>query len=173
LATKFSSPQAVATPWLEASAALEAAGVYWLATVTPAGAPHVTPIAGIWWDNAMFFATGPAERKQRNLAENPRCVVTTGCNSFAEGLDIVIEGDAVRVTEDDKLQRLAALYDAKYAPMFHFEVRDGFFVGDGGDALVYRVQPRTSFGFARRLAKDGEMLLQGGIFSQTRWRFDP
>jgi hypothetical protein len=34
-------------------------------------------MAGVWLDGAVYFCTGPTERKARNLAQNPSCVLTT------------------------------------------------------------------------------------------------
>ena len=39
-------------------------------------------------DDALYFTTGRTERKAKNLAQNPHCVVTTGCNVL-DGLDVV------------------------------------------------------------------------------------
>jgi nitroimidazol reductase NimA-like FMN-containing flavoprotein (pyridoxamine 5'-phosphate oxidase superfamily) len=139
---------------------LEQAEVYWLTTVRSDGCPHVTPLVAVWLEEALYFCTGPSERKAKNLAGNPHCVITTGCNSLAEGLDLVVEGDAVKVSDEAKLQRIADEYAAKYDPPFHFTVRDGVFYGEGGEALVYEVTPTTAFGFGK-----------GQMFSQTRWRF--
>jgi hypothetical protein len=167
---QFSSPGATATPWAEASAGLERAGVYWLATVRPDGRPHVTPLIAVWLDGALHFCTGPSERKARNLAGNAHCVVTTGSNALSEGLDLVVEGDAVRVSDGARLQRLAEAYASKYD--WHYTVRDGAFHGDGGEALVYEVAPTTAFGFGRAKKQLAERFhLKGTSFSQTRWRF--
>ena len=51
------------------------------------GRPHVTLLLGVWLQGALYFCTGPAERKAKNLARNPLCGVTTGRNSL-EGLDL-------------------------------------------------------------------------------------
>lgn len=64
---------------------------------------------------------GQTERKAKNLALNPRCVIATGCNVL-EGLDVVVEGDAVRVTDESRLQRLADGSAAKYDQLFRFTV---------------------------------------------------
>lgn len=158
---QFSSDDATATPWAGAREILATARVYWLSTVRPDGRPHVTTIAGIWLDDALYFSTGQTERKAKNLAQNTHCAVTTGCNDL-EGLDIVIEGDAVRVTDEARLQRLADEYVAKYDQLFRFSVRDGGFYIEGSESevLVYGLAPTTAFGFGK-----------GGSFSQTRWRF--
>jgi nitroimidazol reductase NimA-like FMN-containing flavoprotein (pyridoxamine 5'-phosphate oxidase superfamily) len=158
---QFSSQGATPTPWAEARNHLEKAKVYWLSTVRPDGRPHVTPMVSVWLDGALYFCTGPDERKAKNLAHNPHCVITTGCNALSGGLDLVIEGDAVRVSDEAKLRRVADQYNSKYGPPFHFTVRDGAFQGDPGNiALVYEVAPATAFGFGK-----------GESFSQTRWRF--
>ena len=159
LQAQFSSDDATPTPWTEASGLLEKAEVYWLSTVRPEGRPHVTPLIGIWLHGALYFCTGPGERKAKNLAFNPHCVITAGCNALSEGLDLVIEGDALLVSDGTELQRLADQYAAKYG--WPFTVRDGALLGDGGRALVFAVTPTTAFGFAK-----------GEPFSQTRWRFE-
>ncbi|MBI2706595.1 MAG: pyridoxamine 5'-phosphate oxidase family protein [Actinobacteria bacterium] len=161
LAQQFSSPDATPTPWAEASRSLEEAELYWLTTVRPDGRPHVTPLVAVWLDGAMYFCTGADERKAKNIVRNPHCIITTGRNSLDEGLDLVVEGAAVQVTDESHLRRVAERYAAKYDQPFHFAVRDGAFLnGEGGRALVYEVAPTTAFGFGK-----------GESFSQTRWRF--
>ena len=161
LEPQFSSDNATATPWEEAREILATAKVYWLSTVRPDGRPHVTPIAAVWLDDVLYFTTGRTERKAKNLAQNTHCVVTTGCNVL-EGLDVVVEGDAARVTDEARLQRLADEYVAKYDQLFRFTVRDGAFYVEGSETevLVYGLAPTTAFGFGK-----------GDLFSQTRWRF--
>lgn len=158
---RFSSENAVATPWVDARRALEDARLYWVTTVRPDRRPHVTTLLSVWIDAALYFCTGPSERKAKNLAQNPHCILTTGCN-VEEGLDVVVEGDAVRVTGNDQLQRIADAYEAKYGSFWHFDVRDGAFHQDegGAEAWVFEVAPSTVFGFGK-----------GEVFSQTRWRF--
>jgi nitroimidazol reductase NimA-like FMN-containing flavoprotein (pyridoxamine 5'-phosphate oxidase superfamily) len=167
---RFSSEDAKPTPWVEADRALEEARTFWISTVRPDGRPHVTTLIAVWMDQALYFTTGPTERKGRNLAENPHCILTTGCN-VEEGMDIVVEGDAVRVTDDAKLQRIADAYETKYGSFWHFDVRDGAFhqdvssapgqpEADEVEAWVYEVAPAKVLGFGK-----------GEVYSQTRWRF--
>ena len=136
------------------------AEIFWLTTVRPDGRPHVTPLLAVWLDRALYFSTGAEERKAKNLAANPRCILTTGCNAYRDGLDIVVEGEAVRVTDEALLRRLAERWVAKYD--WRFDVRDGAFVDaeHGNVALVFEIAPVTAFGFGR-----------GEAYSQTRWRF--
>jgi general stress protein 26 len=160
LDSRFSSDSATATPWSEASTLLEKAEIYWLSTVRPDGHPHVTPLIAVWQDGALHFCTGPAERKARNLAQNANCILTTGRNSIDEGLDVIVEGAAVAVNDEVRLQQLADTYAAKYD--WHFSVRNGAFYNDeGGRALVFEVRPTTAFAFGK-----------GEPFSQTRYRFE-
>ena len=74
----FSSPGAVPTSWVEGRKCVDDAELYWLSSVRPDGRPHVTPLLGVWLDGALFFCTGDTERKAKNLAANPYCILTTG-----------------------------------------------------------------------------------------------
>jgi hypothetical protein len=169
LDARFSSGGASPTEWAEARQGLETAEMFWLTTVRPGGRPHLTPLISVWMDGALYFCTGPTERKAKNLLRNQNCILTTGCNKRNEGLDIVVEGEAVRVTDDALLQRVADTYETKYGKEWRFTVRDGTFHQvtespqgedvDGG--LVYEVAPSKAFGFGR-----------GDEYSQTRWRFE-
>ena len=158
LDSRFSSPGATPIPWETARDSLNQAEIYWLTTVRADGRPHVTPLVAVWEDDALYFCTGPTEQKAKNLAHNRHCILTTGCNAFAEGLDLIVEGEAKQVSDESLLQRLAAQWQAKYN--WPFEVRDGAFYGDGGRADVYEVKPAKVLGFGK-----------GETFSQTRWRF--
>src|ERR1700678_102724 len=111
----FSSPNAVPTEWSRARAELADAEVYWLSTVRPDGRPHVTPLLAVWLEGALYFCTGPDERKAKNLSTNPRCVLTTG-HSTLSGLDLVIEGTAEIVSDHAELGRVADTYESKYGP---------------------------------------------------------
>ncbi|MEV4969965.1 pyridoxamine 5'-phosphate oxidase family protein [Streptomyces scopuliridis] len=159
LDTRYGEPDAVATAWTRAEGLLAEAELFWLSTVRPEGRPHVTPLLAVWADGALYFCTGAAERKALNLAQNPEVVLTTGVNALHGGCDLVIEGTAVRVTDEPRLTALATLWEAKYGAEWHFDVQDGGFAGGHGVALVFEVAPRTAFGFGK------------APYSQTRWRF--
>lgn len=161
LEPRFSDPDATPTPWAAAREELKQAKAYWLSTVRPDGRPHVTTVAAVWTDDALHFTTGRTERKAMNLAHNSHCVITTGTNTL-DGLDVVVEGEAVLVTDEAKLQRLADSYVAKYDQLFVFEVRDGALWIEGSEdpGLAYELRPTKAFGFGK-----------GESFSQTRWRF--
>jgi formylmethanofuran:tetrahydromethanopterin formyltransferase len=161
LDARYSVEHATATSWTEAMEALASAEVYWLSTVRPDGRPHVTPLIAVWVDDALYFSTGEEERKRLNLADNPHCALTTGCNTLDRGLDIVVEGDAIRVISESQLRRIVDAYVAKYGETWRFDVQGDSLVGKVGNvAWLFRVEPVTAFGFGK-----------GDVFSQTRWRF--
>lgn len=147
---RFSESEAEAISWEDTARLLGDAELYWLTTVRSDGRPHTTPLVGVWQDDAMYFCTGPQEQKARNLAAHAEVAVATGTNTWAAGTDVVIEGQAVRLTERADLQRLADAYLAKYGDDWRFEVGDGVF-GSGDDAAyVFRVAPAKVLAFAKR-----------------------
>jgi general stress protein 26 len=157
---RYSDTNAAPTPWLEAATGLADAELSWISTVRPDGRPHVTPLLTVWSDGALHFSTGPEERKARNLAENPHVVLTTGTNARRGGVDLVVEGEAVRVTDPVRLRELAEAWVAKYGEEWRFDVGEDAFRHSGGEAWVFAVRPSTVFGFAK------------DPYAQTRWRFD-
>ena len=161
LDARFSDPKAAATSWDETRRALEAAELSWITTVRADGRPHVTPLVAVWLDDAIHFATGAAEQKALNLRANPHVILTTGCNTWEGGLDIVVEGDAVPVNDDDTLKRLAGVWVTKWDGRWQFKPRSGRFHHEGGDgtAQVFRVAPRKILAFGK------------GTFSHTRHLF--
>jgi hypothetical protein len=146
---RFSDPEAGPTPWPAAAQVLEDAELYWLTTVRADGRPHVTPLIGVTIDEAVHFTTGPEEQKARNLEHHDQVAVTTGQNTWAQGLDVVVEGTAVRVTDPEALQALAGAFEAKYGSVWHFDVGDGVFHHGAGTAFVFRVEPAKVLAFAK------------------------
>lgn len=138
-----------ATSWQATAAALEAAGLYWLTTVRGDGRPHVTPLVGVWVDDAFVFCTGPTEQKARNLQAGTAVVVTTGTNTWNAGLDVVVEGTAERVTGRERLTTLADTYRSKYGDDWDFDCDDEVFDPQGEAAIVYEVKPAKVLAFAK------------------------
>ena len=104
--------------------------MYWISTVRPDGRPHVTTLLAVLIDDAAVLLHRRGGAKAKNLAENPHCILTTGCNTIDEGLDVVVESDAVNV-------------------------RDGMFHHGAGEALVFEVAPtpRSASAKASRSAR--------------------
>lgn len=75
----------------------------WLATVNDDGSPHVTAVGALWLDRTFWFQTGSGTRKGRNIARDKRCSIA---KSILDA-DVVVEGEAERVTDPGVLARLA------------------------------------------------------------------
>jgi len=149
---RFSDPSAEPTPWATTEDALKRAELYWITTVRADGRPHVTPLIGLYHDDAFHFCTGQREQKYKNLQAHPDVAVTTGTNTWAKGLDVVIEGAVTQLRDTPTLQQLADAFVAKYGEVWRFTVGDGGFGGqtDGdGPAAVYRVDATKVIAFAK------------------------
>ncbi len=158
---RFSDPDADATSWDATRQALETAEMFWISTVRADGRPHVTPLVAVWADGALYFCTGDAEQKAVNLGANPHVVLTTGCRDWQGGLDVMVEGDAVQVTDDGTLRRLAQAWTTKWDGRWQYQVRDGSFRHPDGEEpiLVFGVTPAKVLAFTK------------GTFTHTRHRF--
>jgi hypothetical protein len=62
----------------------------------------------VWHDGDLYVVTGPGTRKARNLAANPACTISVRL----EGIDMVFEGEASRVTDAPTLEAVVAVYNA-------------------------------------------------------------
>jgi hypothetical protein len=131
---------------------LETAELFWITTVRANGRPHVTPLAAVWLDEALNYCTGSTEQKAViNLRGNGHVILTTGCNCWDEGLAVVVEDDAVQVTEEALLARLAEAWTKKWDGRRRYSIGKDGFVGDAGQGIPV-------FTFAK------------GAFRQTRHR---
>ena len=120
----------------------------WLSTTRPDGRPHTAGVGAVWLDDRFYFTSGPGTRKSRNLAKNPTCVISVALPD----IDLVIEGTAVRVTDDATLQRLAEHFAEGGWPA---SVEDGaltaeFSAPSAGPPpwYLYEVTPAVAFGVA-------------------------
>jgi len=159
LDARFGDPEASATPWADVRRVIEEAELFWISTVRTDGRPHVTPLPAVWREDTLYFCTGAEEQKGVNLAGNPHCALTTGNNAWKSGLDVVVEGSANVVRDEPLLRELAAAWTSKYHGDWQFDVVNGAFHHDGGEALVFAVHPTKVLAFAK------------GEFAQTRFRF--
>lgn len=157
LDARFSEPGAEPASWQVTQEVLENAQITWLTTVRADGRPHVTPLVAVWLDGVLYFTTGPEEQKAVNLRGNPHVVLTTGCNTWDAGLDVMVEGAAARVTDRPTLDRLAAAWRTAWDGRWEYQVDDDGFRNDvGGPALVFAVEPDKVLAFGK------------GAFGQTR-----
>lgn len=159
---RYSDPKAVAVGWDETRRILETAELFWLTTVRADGRPHVTPLVAVWVDGAIHFHTGAEEQKFANLRANPHVVLTTGCNQWNGGVDVVVEGEAARTTEPAVLGRLAEAWASKWDGRWRLAVREGGFRHGAEDfsSEVFSVTPTKVYAHAK-----------GDRFGQTTHRF--
>ena len=162
LAQQFSDPAATATDWEETRKALETAELFWISTVRADGRPHVTPVVAVWTEGAVWFSTGDGEQKLVNMRANPHVVLTTGCNRWDQGLDVVVEGEAVQITDDTVLGRVAEAFRVRWDGRWQYTASGGAFHDPdmGGEALVFSVVPAKVFAHAK-----------GDPFGATRHKF--
>jgi pyridoxine/pyridoxamine 5'-phosphate oxidase len=117
----------------------------WLTTVDEDGRPHVTPVGAIWLDGTFWFQTGPNTKKARNVARDPRCSVAVSIRDA----DVVVEGDADRVTDPAALARAAQAWANQGWPAEVDSSGTGITATFNAPAQgpppwnVYRVDPRS------------------------------
>jgi hypothetical protein len=118
----------------------------WLTTLNEDGSPHVTPVGALWLDGAFWFQTGAGTRKGRNVAREPRCTIAVSI----PGADVVMEGEASRVTEPDALARAAKAWADQGWPAEPDASGSGVTAPFNAPTLgpppwnVYRIEPRTA-----------------------------
>lgn len=132
----------------------------YLGTVDPDGRPHAAGVGAVYHDGDWWIVSGPGTRKSRNLAADPRCTISTRI----EGLDLVLEGRADRVTDPATVERLAAFYSDSGWPV---EAQDDTFTGPYSAPSagpppwhLYRFTTTTAVGVAT-----------AEPHGATRWRF--
>jgi Pyridoxamine 5'-phosphate oxidase len=133
---------------------------FFLGTVRPDGRPHAAGIGALWEDGELYFTSGAGTRKARNLAANPACTISVKL----EGIDLVLEGEATRVTDGPTLERLAGRYRESGWPA---EVEGEAFTAPFSAPSagpppwqLYRFNLHTAFGVAT-----------AEPHGATRWRF--
>src|ERR1700678_2145035 len=103
LDVRFSEPGAEATSWDDAVRTLEAAELFWITTIRADSRPHMSPLVAVWLDSALHFSTGATEQKAVTLRSTPHVILGTGCNQWDRGTDVIVEGEAIRTTDDTTL----------------------------------------------------------------------
>ncbi len=145
-------------PWSFARDRLTASHDYWLSTTCPDGRPHVMPVWGAWFDEALWFSTDQMSRKGRNLRADPRCVMTTD-NALEP---VVLEGLAGMVGDRSQVVAFTEVVRRKYASEWLDDLYTvDFFDGSLGGGATYRIAPTSVFAL-----KASEFTT-----SPTRWTF--
>ena len=118
----------------------------WLATVGEDGRPHVTAVGALWLDGAFWFQTGAGTRKHRNVARDPRCSIAVSIRDA----DVVVEGDAARMTDPALLARAAQAWADQGWPAEVDETGSGITAPFNAPSQgpppwdVYRTAPRSA-----------------------------
>jgi nitroimidazol reductase NimA-like FMN-containing flavoprotein (pyridoxamine 5'-phosphate oxidase superfamily) len=153
-------------PWAEARSRLEkpqGETTHWLSTVREDGRPHVVPVGALWDNGAFYFTTGQGTVKGHNLAQNPHCVISVG----NQGIDLVVEGTAERVTDAETLARLANRFsDGGWPATVKGDAFEApFYAPTSGPAPydLYKLTPTVAFGFGTT---------EENAEHPTRWRFE-
>jgi len=134
----------------------------WLTTLNPDGSPHVTGVGGLWTDGAFWFETGRQTRKGRNLARDPRCVLSVALREF----DLVVDGDAVGIDDPAVVAAMARRWSAEGWPVRVDETGSALTADYSAQSAgpppwhVYRLTPRGAT--AVETVEPGRA---------TRWRF--
>ena len=116
---------------------------YWIVTVGPGGAPHVSPAWGVWVSGAFHFFADRKSTKALNMARDPRAVV-----HLESGDEVVImEGE---LEARDATPDVVSAYERKY----------GIALGDAPAAT-----------FTLRANKVLSWLESDFPRTATRWRF--
>jgi general stress protein 26 len=107
-------------PWSWAEERLARTRNYWLATVTPSGAPHLMPVWAVWQHHELWFSSANRSRKARNLAADSRCTLSTD-----DPLEpVVVSGSARRISDREELERMLEAENAKYGTDYGEEMVD-------------------------------------------------
>jgi hypothetical protein len=140
-------------PWKWAEDRLKKSHNYWIGTVKPDGAPHTMVVWGLWLEGEFLFSTGRQSRKAKNLAQEPRCVVSTEQAEQA----VIVEGVAEEVMDVATLRKFLRIYEKKYDfDMSGFE-KDILSLKEP----IYGVRPVAVFGLDEKKS----------LNAATRWQF--
>lgn len=143
----------------------------WLATTRPDGRPHLMPVITTWIEDAIHLIVGEGTQKGRNLVADDRCVVATSSTTLPS-IDIVIEGRAEPVTDEDAVRRLAEVYRTSGWPL---EANGDKVVGPNAPTAgpspytIFRIVPSKVFGLPGMLGMN--QYEQSELPKPTRWDF--
>ena len=137
--------------------------LFWLATLTRRGSPHVVPVFAAWDDDdRCFVATNADARKTRDLIDTGRCVLAANTGEA----HVVVEATARRVQSSDEMEPASTAFREVYdwpTTVAGDELHAPFAAPTSGGSpfQVWELRPTKAFGFAA----DGES------HAPTRWRF--
>jgi hypothetical protein len=138
--------------WSWAEHQLQTSRNFWAVTLWPDGRPHAMPVWGAWDHDRFWFTSAVRSRKALNIANDPRCTVTTEDAQHP----VVLNGEAEIRTLHTELAHAIELLNAKYETQYGLD-----FVDPDKNATI-RVRPRSVIGI------DADDFTG----SPTRWTFE-
>jgi hypothetical protein len=136
---------------------------FWLTTLNADGSPHVTSVGALWHDGSCWFQTADRTRKAKNVARDSRCTVSVA----TKGFDVMVSGEAERVTDPKTVAEIAALWAKSGWPAEPDASGTGITAPFNAPTLgpppwyVYEVKPKTATAVGTAEDTPGS----------TRWRF--
>jgi hypothetical protein len=134
---------------------------WFLGTIKPDGTPHAAGVGAVWHEGDLYFTSGPGTRKARNLATHAACTIS----AKLDGIDLVFEGEAARVTDPATLEVVVVRFREGGWPA---EVENDAFTAPFSAPSagpppwdLYRFRFDTVFGVAT-----------AEPYGATRWRFE-
>ena len=127
-------------PWSWAEERLRASHDFWLATVTPAGRPHLMPVWAVWTGEVLWFSSSLRSAKARNVAAGSAVSIATD-DPYEP---VVVEGTAEIVTEPAALRVFLDAMNAKYETSYE----EGFL--DPAANASMRLRPEKAFGLREK-----------------------
>ncbi len=133
---------------------------FFLGTIGPNAMPHAAGVGAVWFEGDLYFNSGPATRKARDLAANPACTIS----ARLAGIDLILEGRSTRVNDAGLVGRVAEVFRAGGWPV---EVEGALFVGPYS-APSAGPPPWHLYRFVFDLAT---AVATAEPYGATRWRF--
>ncbi len=144
----------------------------WLATTRGDGRPHLVPVNAFWIDGALHMVVGEGTQKARDLASDDRCVIGMTSTKLPS-IDIVVEGHARPITDDEEVQRVAAILIEHGWPL---EVKGDSVYGPNAPTAgpppyrIFRMVPSKVLGLPGMFGM--EQFKPEDLPKPTRWDFD-
>jgi Pyridoxamine 5'-phosphate oxidase len=144
----------------------------WLATMRPDGQPHLMPVIAFWVVGALHIVAGEGTRKARNLAADDRCVIAMSSTRLPS-LDLVVEGRASALTDDDAVRHITEFLGERNWPL---EAKgDKVYWPNAPTAgpppyTIFRIVPSKVFGLPGMYGMD--QFDPKDLPKPTRWEFD-
>lgn len=133
---------------------------FFLGTAGVDGTPHAAGVGAVWFDGDLYFNSGLATRKARDLVRDARCTIS----ARLPGIDLILDGRATVVGDPVLVGQVAEVFRAGGWPA---EVEGALFVGPFS-APTAGPPPWHLFRFAFERALGLAVVEPYGA---TRWRF--